>query len=79
MVFELDLDRDYHRQILQTYKLTPPADMPIAVALQPGQDTDFAELLDGVYIWNHTPTAVDLDGFAALVETFDKSDRRPTT
>jgi hypothetical protein len=79
VVFKLDLDRDYHRQILQTYKLTLPSDMPIAVALQPGQDADYAALLDGVYVWNHTPTATDLDGFAALVEAADKTRPDETT
>ena len=33
VVFKLDLDREYHRRILQTYKQTLPADMPIAVAV----------------------------------------------
>lgn len=76
VVFKLDLDRDYHRQILQRYKQTLPDDMPIAVAVQPGQDAQFAELLVGVYVWSHTPSATDLDGFAALVEAADRT--RPT-
>lgn len=71
VVFKLDLDRDYHRQILRQYKQTLPDDMPIAVAVSPGQESDYAELLDGVYVWSHTPTAADLDGFAALVEAAD--------
>ena len=71
VVFKLDLDRELHRQILQRYRETLPADMPVAVAVRPGQEADHQELLDGLYIWNHTPTAADLDGFAALVEAAD--------
>jgi len=79
VVFKLDLDRDYHRQILQTYKRTLPADTPVAAAVRPGQDVAYSELLDGLYVWNHTPTATDLDGFAALVEAVDKTRPGPTT
>lgn len=79
VVFKLDLDRDYHRQILRQYKQKLPDDMPIAVAVQPGQDAQFAELLEGVYVWNHTPSAADLDGFAALVEAADRTRPTPTT
>lgn len=76
VVFKLDLEREYHRRILERYKRTLPADMPIAVAVQPGQETTYAGLLDGLYVWGHSPTASDLDGFAALVEAAD--DTRPT-
>jgi hypothetical protein len=73
VVFKLDLDREYHRRILQTYKHTLPPDMPIAAAVHPGQDETYGQLLDGLYVWSHTPTAAELDGFAALVEAADKS------
>ncbi len=73
VVFKLDLDREYHRRILATYKATIPDDMPIAAAVQPGQDETYADLLDGLYVWNHTPSAAELDGFAALVEAADYS------
>ncbi len=73
VVFKLDLDREYHRRILATYKRTLPADMPIAVAVRPGQERIYVELLDRLYVWNHTPTVADLDGFAALVEAADKT------
>jgi hypothetical protein len=79
VVFKLDLDRDYHRQILHTYKQRLPDDMPIAVAVQPGQDAAYGELLEGLYVWSHTPTASDLDGFASLVEAADKTRPDSTT
>lgn len=71
VVFKLDLDRDDHREILQRYKDTLPNDMPIAAAVRPGQETTYADLLDGLYVWSHSPTSAELDGFAALVEAAD--------
>ena len=78
VVFKLDLDREYHRRILQHYKHAVPDDMPIAVSVQPEQDSAYGELLDGLYVWNHTPTVSDLDGFASLVEAADKTRPDPT-
>lgn len=72
VVFKLDLDRDYHRRILDRYRTTVPEGTPIAVAVQPGQETAYADLLDGLYLWNHEPTTADLDGFAARVEAADR-------
>ena len=71
VVFKLDLDRELHRRILESYKQTIPKDMPIGVAVQPGQETTYAELVDGLYVWDHSPNAAELDGFAALVEAAD--------
>ncbi len=71
VVFKLDLERDYHRRILERYRQMLPADMPIAVAVQPGQETTYAGLLDGLYVWSHSPTTSELDGFASLVEAAD--------
>jgi hypothetical protein len=48
------------------------SDAPIAAAVQPGQEVTYAELLDGMYLWSHQPTAAELDGFAALVEASDR-------
>ena len=70
IVFKLDLDRPKHRAILEHYK-TQLADTPIAASVRPGQETTYADLLDGLYIWDHTPSTADLDGFAALVEAND--------
>jgi hypothetical protein len=77
VVFKLDLDRDVHRRILETYKRTLPADVPVAVAVRPGQEETYRELLDRLYVWSHSPTTAELDGFAALVEAAD--DTRPDT
>ena len=72
VVFKLDLDRPYHRRILDRYRTVLGSVVPIAVALEPGQDQEYADHLDGLYLWNHQPTAADLDGFAALVEAADR-------
>jgi hypothetical protein len=81
VVFKLDLDREYHRRILEAYKRTIPADMPLAVGVYPGQERQYADLLEGLYVWGHTPTASELDGFAALVDAADdtRTDRTPRT
>ena len=71
VVFKLDLGREYHRHILGDYKRALPDDIPIAVSVQPGQETTYATLLEGLYVWSHSPTAAELDGFAALVEAAD--------
>ncbi|MDH3293670.1 MAG: hypothetical protein OER95_05050 [Acidimicrobiia bacterium] len=71
VVFKLDLDRETHRRILEAYKRVLPDGAPIGVALQPGQEETYADLLSGVHVWTHQPTSSDLDGFAALVEAAD--------
>jgi hypothetical protein len=79
VVFKLDLDRAEHRRILEAYKRTIPADMPLAVGVYPGQETKYADLLEGLYVWGHTPTVSELDGFAALVDAADatRTERTP--
>lgn len=71
VVFKLDLDREMHRNILAAYKHELPDGAPIGVALQPGQEETYADLLEGIHVWSHQPTSADLDGFAALVEAAD--------
>lgn len=74
VVFKLDLDREYHRRILERYRRVLAADeIPIAVAVQPGQEQQYADLVDGLYLWTHQPTAAELDGFAALIEAADRA------
>ncbi len=72
VVFKLDLDRPYHRDILERYRAVVGDATPIAVAVQPGQEEEYSELLDGMYLWNHQPTAAELDGFAARVEAAER-------
>lgn len=77
VVFKLDLDREYHRRILAMYRRTLPDDLPIAVALRPDQADRYADQLEGLYVWSHTPTAAELDAFAALVEAADRDRPEP--
>jgi hypothetical protein len=72
IVFELDLSRPEHRAILRTYKRELRQDMPIRVAVRPGQEQEYAPLLEGLRVWTHTPVAGDLDALAAEVEAADR-------
>jgi hypothetical protein len=72
IVFELDLDRPEHRAILRTYKRELRQDMPIRVAVRPGQEQEYAQLVEGLRVWTHTPVAGDLDALAAEVEAADR-------
>ncbi|MGB7860167.1 MAG: hypothetical protein WBM90_06690 [Acidimicrobiia bacterium] len=72
VVFELDLDRPEHQEILTEYMSELRDDMPIRVAVRPGQEKEYAGLLKGVRVWTHTPVAGDLDAFAAEVEAADE-------
>ena len=71
IVFELDLDRQQHRVILAQYKDSLRSDLPIRVAVRPGQTTKYADLLRGLKVWDHAPVAGDLDAMAAEVEAAD--------
>jgi hypothetical protein len=71
IVFQLDLDRAPHRAILARYKEIVREGMPLGVAVRPGQEETYADLLHGVHVWTHSPTAGELDGFAATVEAAD--------
>lgn len=72
IVFELDLDRPQHRAIVKRYRELGAEGLPIRVATTPEQAAEHAELLAGVEVWTHLPTAADLDGFAAEVEAADR-------
>jgi hypothetical protein len=71
IVFALDLDRDQHRAILQRYHDVTRPEVPIRAVVRPGQRERYADLLDSFEVWEHEPTAADLDGFAAGVEAVD--------
>ncbi len=71
VVFELDLDNPKHRAILRKYKSHLPPDTPLRVAVRPGQEEKYADLLRGLRVWAHTPVAGDLDALAAEVEAAD--------
>ena len=68
IVFGLDLDRPQHQAILRRYKDLLRSDLPIHVVVKPGQELEYAELLQSLKVWTHTPVAGDLDALAAEVE-----------
>lgn len=72
IVFVLDLDRSQHRAILDRYRDVVRPEVPIRAVVRPGQKAKYATLLDRVEVWEHEPTAADLDGFAAAVEAVDR-------
>lgn len=72
IVFELDLDTPQHRAILKRYQKLAGEGMPIRVVATTEQAALYPELLAGVEVWTHPPTAADLDGFAAEVEAADR-------
>ncbi len=71
VIFKLDLERPYHRTILKRYRALLAEDVPIRVVVSPEQVGRYADLLSGVQVWTHEPTASELDGFAAQVEAAD--------
>ena len=73
VVFQLDLDRPQHRAILKRYKEVIAEDVPIWASVQPGQDDQYADLLEGVDVVIGEPGPADLDGFAARVEASDRT------
>ncbi len=72
VIFELDLDRPQHRAILRRYREILPEDVPIRAVVREGQAEQYGDILVGVSVWEHSPTAADLDGFAAEVEAYDR-------
>jgi hypothetical protein len=71
VIFELDLDRQQHRAILERYKAIVSDQVPLRVVIRPGQEEEHAEFLDGVEVWTERPSRQDLDGFVASVDAFD--------
>jgi hypothetical protein len=72
VVFEFDLDRPQHRAILDRYTTLLRDDVPIHVVVRPGQESEYAELLQGLKVWTHVPVAGDLDALAAEVEAAER-------
>jgi hypothetical protein len=71
VVFEFDLDDGTHREILNRYLEVIDRDVPVRVIVAPDVYERHKEMLVGVDVWTHEPTAGELDGFAALVEAAD--------
>ena len=74
VVFQLDLANPMHRAILRRYREELDPETPLAAVIRPGQETQYAELLEGLKVWTHSPTVGELDGFAAEVEAVDRSE-----
>jgi hypothetical protein len=73
VVFELDLDLDSHRKILRRYQVLVRPEIPMRVVLQDGQAEAYADLLEGVEVWNHQPSAPELDAFSSRVEAMERT------
>jgi hypothetical protein len=72
IVFELDLGRAQHREILRRYREFARPEVPIRAMVTPGDAVRYADLLRDVEVWAHDPNVADLDGFAARVEAADR-------
>ena len=73
VVFELDLDIEQHRRILRRYQVIVHPDIPMRVVVQDGQAEKYADLLAGLEVWNHTPSASELDAFSSRVEAMERT------
>ena len=72
VLFEFDLDRPQHREILSKYQEMLAEDVPIRAVVKPGQIEKYSDILTGVKAWEIDPTVGMLDGFAAEVEAYDR-------
>ena len=72
IVFELDLDRPQHREIVERYRQLSRPELPIRVVVRPEQAHRYQDLLEQVEGWRHDPSVAELDGFAAEVEAADR-------
>jgi hypothetical protein len=67
IVFHLDLDNPKHRQILSRYQAVVRPEVPINVVTTPEMEARFAEILTGVKVWTHEPSAGELDALSSEV------------
>lgn len=67
IVFHLDLDNPKHRAILRKYQMVISPEVPISVVTTPELQLRFPDLLDGVRVLTHEPSAGELDAFSAEV------------
>jgi hypothetical protein len=73
IVFQVDLDRPQHRAILERYQEVIAEDIPLWVAVKPGQDKQYRDLLRGVQVVTGEPGAAQLDAIASQVEAADNT------
>ena len=72
VVFELDLSRAQHRDILWRYQQVIRPGVPIRAVVLPGQEHIYADLLVGAEVWTREPNVAELDGFSARVEAYER-------
>jgi hypothetical protein len=72
LVFEFDLDREQHRDILRKYQEIVQPGVPIRAVVLEGQQHAYPELLAGIEVWTHSPNVAELDGFSARVEAYER-------
>ena len=63
-MFQLDLDKQEHQQILTRYREAAREGAPIGVVIPPEQRDRHAGILHGLRVWTHTPAPGDLDALA---------------
>lgn len=80
IVYELDLDREQHRDIVQRYRQLATEGLPIRIVVTAEQADRYHDMLRDFEVWTRLPTVADLDGLAAEVEAADRfADPAPVT
>jgi hypothetical protein len=72
VLFELDLDRPEHLEILRRYRELARPDVPIRAVVTADQAERYAEELHDIEVLTHDPNVADLDGFASEVDAADR-------
>lgn len=67
IVFHLDLDNPKHRLILKKYQAVVRPEVPINVVTTLEMVSRFADILKGVKVWTHEPSAGELDALSSEV------------
>ncbi len=73
VIFQLDLDEENHREILAKYVEELDPGIPLRVKVRPGQETRYADLLEGMEVWADEPSVTDLDAFSSRVEAYERT------
>jgi hypothetical protein len=73
VIFELDLDRPQHRDVLRRYRDLAREDVPVRAVVRPDQAERYADMLGDIEVMTHEPNVAELDGFAAEVEAGDRA------
>jgi hypothetical protein len=76
VLFALDLDDPEHRAVIERYQELAREGTPIRVIVSEEQAEQYRDVLEGVELWTHEPTAAELDGFAARIEAWNRATGR---